>query len=404
MFLIRQAMPADVDDLHALAKQTFFINLPPDREIIAHKIDQSVRSFARLAASSGPKPRPVAGGMRGSPSSKSSFPASRPAAKPHPEAHGRGAHSSTSGLRAITGQSDLFLVVLENLDTKGVIGTSQVVARMGGPASPRHFMTLEQASNSSRSLGIGWTHLVGRMGSDPSGPSEIGGLILNQAFRGHPLRLGRFLSFVRFHLIGLHRKAFADTIVAEMLGPITRTGYNPFYEKFTRHFITRPFNDVYRFSQTSREFLDTLMPHGDMFLSILDPEVANAAGEVSDDTRPARAILERLGFSYHNRIDPLDGGPHLEARTSDIQLVKATRKIAGFTPIARPKGRPAARSRRSSEPAATLIASTLNRNGYFRAVQAEGDITGQRASVDERLLDLIEQSNVVSRGATPLLD
>lgn len=401
MFLIRQATPADVDDLHALAKQTFFINLPPDREIISHKIDQSVRSFARLAGSPGvrAKPEPVAKGLGAGKGA-----GRRASEKAAGETAGRRAHSSTSGLRAITGQSDLFLLVLENLETKGVIGTSQVVARMGGPGSPRHFMTLEQASTSSRSLGIGWTHLVGRMGSDASGPSEIGGLILNQAFRGHPMRLGRLLSFVRFHLIGLHRKAFADTIVAEMLGPITRTGYNPFYEKFTRHFITRPFNDVYRFSQTSREFLDTLMPHGDVFLSILDPEVANAAGEVSDDTRPARAILERLGFMYHNRIDPLDGGPHLEARTSDIELVKATRRIGGFTPIARPKGKLGAKARRASDIPPTLIASTLNRTGHFRAVQAAGAVGGQRATIDERMLELLEQSNVVGRGATPLRD
>ena len=49
MFVLRQANSHDLDDLHSLAKQTFFINLPPDREIIAGKIEQSERSFQSLA-------------------------------------------------------------------------------------------------------------------------------------------------------------------------------------------------------------------------------------------------------------------------------------------------------------------------------------------------------------------
>jgi arginine N-succinyltransferase len=383
MFAIRTAQAKDLDDLYSLAKQTFFINLPPDREIIANKIDQSLASFARLAGSGTAK----AAAKRAHDN--------KPAAK--------STSHRASGLKAITGHSDLFLVVLENLETRTVIGTSQIIAHMGSPDSPRHFMALQHLTTNSKSLGLGWSHLVGTMGSDPTGPTEIGGLILNHAFRGHPLRLGRFLSFARFHLIGLHRKVFADTIVAEMLGPITRTGYNPFYEKFTRHFITRPFNDVYRFSQTSREFLDTLMPRGDIFLSILDPEVANAAGEVSDDTRPARKLLERLGFEYHHRIDPLDGGPHLEAKTGSISIVRDTKRVNAFTAL-NIRTRLASRASRTraqhAEPDA--IASTLQRDGVFRALQCRGSLTGKSAAIEPIALEDLPESGVVSRGFTPL--
>lgn len=392
MFVIRPALVKDQDDLLALAKQTFFINLPPDRDIIAHKIEQSQRSFASLAANQSRSSKPVPASAAPAPlppASRAKKPSAQPSSpKPHAPAH-----RHASGLRAITGTSDLFLVVLENLQTKTVIGTSQVIARMGSHASPRHFMTLRQQSTMSKSLGLGWTHLVGTMGADTAGPTEIGGLILNHAFRGHPLHLGRFLSFARFHLIGLHRKAFADTIVAEMLGPITRTGYNPFYEKFTRHFITRPFNDVYRFSQTSREFLDTLMPRGDIFLSILDPEVANAAGEVSDDTRPARRLLERLGFEYHNRIDPLDGGPHLEAATDSVALIKNTRRVRDFqfaTKFPRTK------------PATTLLASTLDDSGTFLAVQSAGTLSSTAVTLDAQYRSILTQARPLCRGITVL--
>ncbi len=384
MFVIRHAEPRDIDDLHALAKQTYLINLPPDRDIILHKIDQSLRSFAGLASRAETRGR-VAGAKGTAGGGVSGNGAGRHAKHQHGQGH-------ASGLRAVTGKSDLFLLVLENLETQSVIGTSQVISSMGGAGHPRFYMTLSRVAKSSRSLGMGWEHLVGRMGQDETGPSEIGGIILNHAFRGHPLRLGRLLSFSRFHMIGLYRKRFADRLIAEMLGPITRNGYNPFYEKFTRHFITRAFADVYRFSQTSREFVETLLPEGDIFLSILDPEVANAAGEVGDDTRPARKLLERMGFEYFNRIDPMDGGPHLEANTDDLHLVKATRRITSVT----------AAARKVSGKAQRLLVSSLDDRGHFRLVESAGTLAEDRAVIGRDSISQLALDDAEVLGATVL--
>lgn len=345
MFVIRQARPSDLDDLHSLAKQTFFINLPPDRDIITRKIAQSQASFVSVASSSRSK-----AARTGSATTR------RPSAGPAGDA---------AGIGTLTGRSDLFLFVLEDTDTGGVIGTSQVIARMGGKGHPRVALALGTMTRRSTALKIDWTHQTARIARDESGPSEIGGLILNHAFRGHKQRLGRFLSFVRFHFIGLHRARFAPRVVAEMLGPIDKSGYNPFFEKFTRHFIPRPFPEVYRFSQTSKEFVTGLMPPGEIDLSIMDPEVAHAAGAVSDDTAPARRMLERLGFAYKGQIDPLDGGPHLDAVTDTISLVAATRSARSFERLTtKPK---------AADPA--ILVSTLSREGEFRAVQAKGQRT-----------------------------
>ncbi|CAN5703699.1 hypothetical protein BH11PLA1_BH11PLA1_08740 [soil metagenome] len=439
MFVIREAHDRDIDDLLTLAKQTYFINLPPDRDIIADKVEQSVLSFQGLAD-----------GPHGEPSSSKSLPADHldaqtnghPAdlntdAAPQPRIavtaparsraraprtvqealHGAAATSartghgaprrpsSASGLQAITGRGDLFLLVLENSETGSIVGTSQVIAHMGGPGHPRFFMSLARVSHSSRSLGLGWSHLVGRIGKDETGPTEIGGLILNHAFRGHPQRLGRLLSFARFHLMGLHRARFADRVVAEMLGPIKRDGANPFYEKFTRHFVTRAFADVYKFSQTSREFLESLMPAGDMYLSILDPEVAHAAGDVSDDTRPARALLERLGFAYHDRIDPLDGGPHLEAMTDEIGLVSATQRIDGIDAAKRRSTRTRAaprppRANAKGTSRGSLLVSALGEGSEFRLVQCEGEIENDRALIPADAAEALDVGAVHTLGAT----
>lgn len=345
MFVIRQANPTDLDDLHSLAKQTFFINLPPDRDIIAKKIDQSTASFARLA----------------SPARSASVTKAAPRS---------GGEAAGAGIKDLTSRSDLFLVVLEDVEGRGVIGTSQVVSHMGGPGSPRVSLELGTMTRRSESLKLEWTHQTAKIAKDDTGPSEIGGLILNHAFRGHKLRLGRLLSFVRFHLIGLHRARFSERVIAEMLGPIDKNGYNPFFEKFTRHYIPRSFAEVYRFSQTSKEFVTGLLPTGAIDLSIMDPEVANSAGAVSEDTVPARRMLEKLGFVSRGHIDPLDGGPHLEAVTADIALVKSTRKVKAFEPAAA----------KSLKAAPDLIVSALSKSGQFRAVQTHGLVQAKGAS------------------------
>ncbi len=337
MFLIRQAKAQDLDALHALAKQTFFINLPPDRDLIGQKIEQSKESFHRLATGKA-------------------------------AAVGRGRGSSHgAGIRALTGSTDLFLFVLEDVAGRGVIGTSQVVAQMGGEGHPRVFLRMGRMNRRSDTLKLSWEHDIVTLETDASGPSEVGGLILNNAFRGHAEGLGKFLSSIRFHLIGLFRERFSATVVAEMLGPIDKNGYNPFFEKFTRHYIPRSFAEVYRFSQTSKEFVTGLLPSGPIDISIMDPDVAHAAGAVGPDTEPARRMLEDLGFRFEGAIDPLDGGPHLSAQTSEISLVRETRRVSAVAPKA--------------EGGERAIVSTLNAMGEFVAVQTRATISGDTAGV-----------------------
>lgn len=368
MFVIRRAIPTDLDDLHSLAKQTFFINLPPDRDIIASKIEQSMRSFAGLTVRGGVAAKERAGG----------------------------ASEAGAGIRSLTGRSDLFLLVLEDVQGRGVIGTSQVIAHMGGKGRPRVSLKLGSMSRRSETLKLEWTHQVATIAKDETGPSEIGGLILNHAFRGHKLRLGRFLSFTRFHLMGLYRTRFAEKVIAEMLGPIDKNGHNPFFEKFTRHFIPRSFVEVYRFSQTSKEFVTGLMPPYPLDLTIMDPEVANSAGAVSDDTLPARRLLERLGFSYTGHIDPMDGGPHLEAKTDSISLVKATSRVRVI------EGVRGIRAGVKKSGLGDLIVSTLEKSGDFRAVQTLG-VLEARGKVRGRAADVgLLHSKFAHAGATAI--
>ncbi len=294
-FIIRQAEPRDASTLLKLARMVHFINLPPDRDIITEKIRWSRQSFRAARQGKG--------------------------------ALDKLAHSS-SGLGGSPGaRSPQFMFVIEDDSTGNTLGTSALIAGMGAKGSPNVSLQLRKREFFSEDLQIGATHVTAQVVLDEDGPTEIGGLILGPSSRGHKAKLGKHLSMIRFHYIGLQRAHFSDRLLAEMMAPITPDGRNTMWEYFGRRFINLTYDEADRFCAHSREFMTSLLPREEIYLTLLPPEARAVIGQVGPDTRPARAMLERLGFVYRDRIDPFDGGPHMEAVTDDVPLVKATVRV-----------------------------------------------------------------------------
>lgn len=301
MYLIRRAKSEDLDQLFKLAKMVFFINLPADKDIIAEKIRRSSASFE--AAALGRPPRFAE--------------------------EGKGAVKN----------SPLYMFVLEDRDSGNCLGTSMIIARMGAKGHPNLSFELQRKEFFSRDLQAGHTHVTAKLCLDESGPTEIGGLILSPTVRRHPQKLGKQISLVRFHYMGLHRNLISDHVLAEMMAPLTPDGRSPFWEALGRQFINLSYEDADLFCQHSREFMLSLLPREEIYLTLLPPDARQVVGQVGLDTKPARRMLEGIGFKYNNRIDPFDGGPHLEARTDEIPLVSATRRarFAGVCTAAQAK-------------------------------------------------------------------
>lgn len=303
MFMIRQANPDDAPTLLKLAKMVHFINLPADLEIIRQKIGRSRKSFAGQAAS--PRERE-------------------------------------------------FMFVLVDLDTGNVIGTSSIISCLSWPGRPHTFLQVRKREHYSKDLQTGQVHLTLQLGTDESGPSEIGGLVLGPSYRGHPERLGMLLSLIRFHFVGLRRDWFADRIIAEMMGPLTPEGASEFWNAFGRRFINLTFAEADLFCQRSKEFITALIPSTEIYVSLLSPEARNVIGRVGAETEPAKKLLEGVGFREMGHVDPFDGGPYLQAAVEEIDLVRNTAK--------------AALAVNGGEPALEGFVSVY-RNGEFRAVR-----------------------------------
>lgn len=306
MYRIRQAKASDLDTLLKLAKTVFFTNLPADKDGISDRIRWSRECFRTLIRDDeGASTR-------------------------------NGSAGSRAGVGGAAGRSEHFMFVLED-ENGQAIGTSAVISEMGSPGNPNVSLLLRKRQMFSSDLHSGATHVTVQLHLDESGPTEVGGLILAPTFRGG--HLGRFLSFVRFHFVGAHREHFSDNLLAEMMAPISPEGLNPFWEHFGRRFINLSYAEADQFCQRSREFMTSLLPREEIYLSLLPPAARATIGKVAPETFPARRLLENVGFAYHDRVDPFDGGPHLQAVTDEVGLVKETRDVAlsGTIPVGKGK-------------------------------------------------------------------
>lgn len=284
MYVIRQARPDDASILLKLARMVHFINLPADPEIIADKIRRSIASF----------------------------------------------EGSLADLtRAV------YMFAMEDDTTGNLLGTSQIIPQIGTPESPNTYFEVRSRTMYADDLQQGMTHTTLKLGSITDGPTEVGGLILAPSYRGHPAKLGRTLSLIRFHYIGLHRDRFRDELLAEMMARLTPEGTNAFWEHLGRRFINLTYTEADRLSTRSKAFILKLMPHEEIYVTILPPEARMLIGKVGKDTEPAKAMLERMGFEYRDHIDPFDGGPHLHAKTDSVTIVRDTKRLKLGEPCTR---------------------------------------------------------------------
>jgi arginine N-succinyltransferase len=421
MFLIRRAKLDDAATLLKLAKMVHFINLPPDREIITNKILQSRAAFARAAGAPmehhpdpvPAKPRPGPTGVKQSlanrlapdiadPSEELRPASSHPSSRKKIQKRGSSVpvelapaaslppilSNAAAGLSSA--KSDVFMFILEDLETQSCLGTSQILAHMGGPGNPNLSFKLAKKQFFSQSLQFGATHIVATLHFDESGPSELGGLILQPSYRSHKAKLGRLLSMVRFHFIALHPELFSDRLIAELMAPISPDGQNLLWEYLGRRFINLTYAEADRFCQYSREFMLALLPREEIYLTLLPPEARSVIGEVGPETLPARRMLEKIGFRYKDFVDPFDGGPHLEADVTDIKLIRDTRKLTLGEPI-----NPASANRAG-------IVSCMDSDGDFRAAYLDYSETSSTLRLTREGMKILSVEPGRTIGVTPM--
>lgn len=277
---VRAAGPGDLDALLALAKITGggFTNLPPDRGVLAAKLERSKAAFTR------PDEAP---------------------------------------------DDELYVLALEEVGTGEVIGTAQIFSRIG-VRWPFYSYKLTTMSQTSKELGRTFRAEMLNLVTDFDGATEVGGLFLHPEKRKGGA--GGLLARSRYLFIAMHRERFGEVVMAELRGQLDENGSSPFWKGLGEKFFGMPFQEADSFNALhGNQFIADLMPKHPIYTALLSEAARSAIGQPHVSGRPAMTMLEEEGFRYDGYVDIFDGGPAMSVRTDQLRTVAQARaaKLGG---------------------------------------------------------------------------
>jgi arginine N-succinyltransferase len=274
-FRVRPVRKEDFDAVYEMAKLTGggFTNLPPDRGVLVDKIIRSEHAFAR--DSGGPS-------------------------------------------------DDLFMFVLENVDTAQIRGTCQVFSQVGTDC-PFYSYRKSTLTQTSKALGRTFRNEMLPLVTDFDGNSEVGGLFLHPGARAGGL--GMLLARSRYLFIKLHRARFSNKVLAELRGVIDESGGSPFWDAIAGRFFGMGFREADEFNAThGTQFIADLMPKTPIYTAMLPESARSVMGVPHPSGRAAMKMLEREGFVHDCYLDIFDGGPTMAVATDQIRTVRESRE------------------------------------------------------------------------------
>lgn len=248
-----------------------------------------------------------------------------------PTLAGRLALSQASFTGEIAPLEAYYTLMLEDLETRQIIGVAAVKAAVG-LKRPHFSFRVVTLAQSSPILKLRFDHTALVLVNECAGWSEVGSLFLRPERRAGGA--GRLLAQSRYMLIGAEPERFAETVLAELRGWFDDDGTCPFWETVGCKFFRQPFDQADLMSaSTDGQFILDLAPRHPIYVELL-PEAAQAAvGKVHREGEPARVMLEREGFRAQGLVDIFDAGPTVSCRRDDIRTVRdAVRRRVRLAP------------------------------------------------------------------------
>jgi len=269
-YRIRAALPKDIKPLYDLAKLTGggFTNLPAERPTLEAKLERSEAGFSRKGES--------------------------PA-------------------------DDLYMFMLENVDTGQIRGTCQVFGQVGNDR-PFYSYLISTLTQKSEELGRIFRNQALTLTTDLEGSSEVGGLFLHPQERAGGL--GMLLARSRYLFIKQHRPRFGDMVLAELRGVLDQGGHSPFWDAIGGRFFGMTFPEADEFNAVhGTQFIADLFPKTPIYIAMLPESARSVIGQPHPTGRAALKMLENEGFDWDSYVDIFDGGPTVTARTDKIKTV-----------------------------------------------------------------------------------
>ena len=233
--------------------------------------------------------------------------------------------TQSSFIQDIANQKDsVFVLVLEEMHTKRVIGSSALIASVGSKMPFYSYKVSTQVMVSTE-LNINTSTQILHLVNDFTGCTELASLFLSKDYRSNPQYrgAGRFLSLSRFLLIHDFPTLFSDRIFAELRGFLDEKGESPFWEALGKKFFDLEYSRADLLSAISgNQFISDLMPKHPIYLDLLPEQAKAVVGKANLASVPAMRLLEKEGFLDTGYVDIFDAGPSLECRKSQIRTLQ----------------------------------------------------------------------------------
>jgi arginine N-succinyltransferase len=200
-----------------------------------------------------------------------------------------------------------YVFVMEDLDKRRVVGSSLIVARHGTEELPHLYFQVDEEKGTLT------------FQSETRGRTELGGLILDPAYRNRPEKLGKGLSLIRLLYIKRNAALFQEDLLAEFLPPFTPDGKSHLWESLGRRLTGMGYREADEKSRRDKRFVLSLFPRGPILISSLSEEAQLSIGVAGAETEGAVRLLKSVGFQYLREIDPFDGGPHYGAKKNEVK-------------------------------------------------------------------------------------
>ncbi|MDR9861146.1 arginine N-succinyltransferase [Pseudomonas baetica] len=270
MLVLRPVEPTDLPQLHQLARDSLVgvTSLPDDSERLREKIAGSCTSFDSEAQANGPQN---------------------------------------------------YFFVLEDLDSRRLLGCSEILATAGFN-EPFYSLRNRHFTSASRELNIEHGVPALSLCHDLNDHTLLRGFHIDAALVRTPF--SELLSRARLLFIAAHAQRFAEAVITEIVGYSDENGHSPFWDALGKHFFDLPYAEAERLcGLQSRAFLAELMPQYPIYVPMLPQAAQDCIGRIHPDGQEAFDILEREGFETNSYIDLFDAGPTLYARTANIRSI-----------------------------------------------------------------------------------
>jgi arginine N-succinyltransferase len=214
---------------------------------------------------------------------------------------------------------ELYIFVMEDLESGKVIGTSCIVSKVGG-MQPFYAYRIETCVHESQMLNVRKEIQILHLSVAHEGPSEIGGLYLAPSNRKHGN--GRLLSLFRFLFMAEFPQRFESDVIAEMRGVVDEHGVSPFWDALGRHFFDIDYPKADYLSIKDKRFIADLMPTCPIYVPLLPEPAREVIGKVHEHTRPALEMLLAEGFRVTGMVDIFEAGPIIKCPLKDVRVVR----------------------------------------------------------------------------------